>query len=159
MIEAIDYFIDSDTVWALVEHEGRYCYFGIKADELPDGEINEEMLQTVVDERGFDPAILPHIEDTDEILQDLWNKITESENCMVFIDDPKEIDDEWKPWEDFKISQEEYEARLDKAIEEYRLEDVITKNEDECTLYACFGDLMSSFSGTFTEIPEGLTAV
>jgi hypothetical protein len=146
---AESYFIDSDTVWVMLITDNRWCYYGIKTNEIPEGKIVLNTLKEIAEEKEFDPINLPHIEDTDPVLQDLWKGIVGSENNMLFIDAPGVDEFAWEPWTEMNITQIEYEDRLDKEIEKYHLEDVITKNEDDCTLYTVYGNLMSSFSGDY----------
>lgn len=153
-MNAQSYFTDADMVWVLLINNRRWCYYGVKDpsnDILTqlDKKSGLEKLKHIAEEKDFDPEKLPHIEDADPVLQHLWKEIVGSENNMLFIDVPGVDEFAWKPWTEMNIPQNEYEDRLDKEIKKYHLEDVITKNEDNCTLYTVYGSLMSSFSGDY----------
>jgi hypothetical protein len=154
--------VDGEHAWALVVHNNRYCYWGCKIkDVFPDSQDfydgcdqGSKLLLNKILRDGFDPAKLPHIEDADPVMQQLWRNITESDNNMWFIDEPAYSSDteEDMVWAyDFGITRDEYERRMDAAIKKYHLEDVITKCEDESTMYTCYGDLQSMFSGPLHE--------
>ena len=159
-MKIIDFFCEDDCshIWAYVENEGRGCYWGVEVDKIPGFDSGKfydgsnagiEAIMPVLLESGFDPAKLPHIEDADPVMQQLWRNITESDNNMWFIDEPAYSGDEEEDtvWAyDFGITREEYERRVDAAIRKYELQDVITKYEDGYSLYTCYGDLQSSFS-------------
>ena len=150
---------DDGQIWARVVHNNRYCYWGCKTkDVFPDSqdfydgcEQGSKLLLDKILRDGFDPAKLPYIEDASPAMQQLWYGITDSDNCMQFVDD---IDSDYsegdEPWEVLTLSKEEYQAQIDADIKKYHLEDVITKYEDEATMYTCYGDLQSEFSGSDT---------
>lgn len=150
MVKVTDYYYDNpddEVIWVLAENDGRYCYVSHPSDILPYAAANgdQEYFEDIERElaaTGFDPAKLPHIEDADPILIRLYHNIVESENCMWFVEQEYEEGD--APWDEFEISQEEYEHRLDAEIKKYKLEAVVVKNED--ALYTCYGNLQNAFS-------------
>lgn len=111
-----EYTSYDNITWYLLENNGRACFSRDKTT---------------------DPATLPYIEYTDPVLQDMYHCLITSDNDMWFVDTD--------PWNEFGITQEEFENRIDAMVDKYSLEDVITKNEDEA-LYTCYGDLQSRFS-------------
>jgi len=144
---------DDEQVWARVVHNNRYCYWGCKAkDVFPDNldfydgcEQKSKLLLDKIIREGFDPAKLPYIEDASLAMQYLWHNITNSNNCMWFVDDEEKIEFSTS-YGDWKLTKEEFQRQVDADVEKYHLEDVITKNEDEA-MYTCYGDLQSKFSG------------
>ena len=167
-MEIIHYFedIEGENVWALVVNKNKYCYWRIRNEDLPseffedlcsarkDIERRKQILLGAASMKMFDPAKLPYIKDEDEVLQNVWQECTDSENCMWFIDDPTkneiaEGDDDWTAWNKLGISRDEYIQRMDAAIKKNRLEDVIEKNAEEGLLYTCYGDLASRFSDIY----------
>lgn len=158
-IDIRDCFIDEDDehIWALVAHNNRYCYWGCDINEVfPPGydefgsnkELCNKLLLDKILRDGFDPAKLPYIEDASPAMQQLWHNITDSDNCMWFVDN-----DEFEfssYYEDLKLTKEEFQKQVDADIKKYHLEDVITKYEDATAMYTCYGDLQSKFSGSDT---------
>lgn len=153
-MQILGFFMDveGEPPWALVENKGRSCYWNPKTELDFDADRNIMSPELILLKSGFDPAKLPHIEDMDPVLQQLWREITMSENNMWFV----EYDE--APWNDFGISREEYELRIDTLIEKYDLQDVITKNEDDC-LYTCYGNLQSKFSEPYTGDTSDMTVM
>lgn len=135
-------------VWAYVENKGRGCWYGIDDACFKNVEQGDEdlALLQLIERDGFDPATLPHIEDQDKAVQRLWHDISESENCMWFVDKAEYTGGDDPDWVLCGFSQEEYERQIDDAIKKYRLKDVIAKNEDEGVLYTCYGNFQSAFS-------------
>lgn len=156
-IHVDDWFYDiagSEQIWARVVHNNRYCYWGCKTkDVFPDSQDfydgckqGSKLLLDKILRDGFDPAKLPHIEDASPAMQYLWHNITDSDNCMWFVDN-----DEFEfssYYEDLKLTKEEFQKQVDADIKKYHLEDVITKYEDATAMYTCYGDLQSKFSGS-----------
>jgi hypothetical protein len=151
------YFDDEgEQIWALVVHNGRYCYWGCKTESVfghtvnCDSALGNKLLLAKILHDGFDPDSLPHIEDVSPAMQRLWRDITDSDNNMWFVEDEEES------WNELGLTKEEYQRQVDADIKKYRLEDVIEKYEDEDTLYTCYGDLQSRFSGKDTNIERGI---
>lgn len=141
--------IQENLVLAYLVNKGRGCWYGCDFDIIEgcDGELDtckKVILDTAI-QNGFDPASLPHIEDTDPLLKELYDNVSQSESSMWFVE-PGDIDKEI-------ISQEEYEQRIDDVIKKYHLEDVITKNSDGC-LYSCYAELQWRFSEAETNMPS-----
>ncbi len=147
---------DEEQIWALVVHDGRYCYWGCKTKDVffdnldfyNGCEQGKRLLLDKIIHDGFDPAKLPYIEDASPAIQQLWYNVTDSENCMWFVDDENlELGEGYEPWEVLKLTKEEYQKQIDTDIKKYHLEDVITKYEDTFTTYTCYGGLQTKFSG------------
>ena len=79
-----------------------------------------------------------YIEDVDPILRDMWKEYRNSNNNTWF------IEEDFEPWEDYDITREEYENRIDNAIKEYNLENIIVKGEDDA-MYTVYGDFLKCF--------------
>jgi len=155
-IHVDDWFYDiagGEQVWARVVHNNRYCYWGCETkDVFPDSqdfydgcEQGNKLLLDKIIRDSFDPAKLPRIEDASPAMQYLWHNITDSDNCMWFVDN-----DEFEfssYYEDLKLTKEEFQKQVDADIKKYHLEDVITKYEDATAMYTCYGDLQAKFSG------------
>ncbi len=155
-----DWFYDiagDEQIWARVIHNNRYCYWGCETkDVFPDSqdfydgcEQGNKLLLDKILRDGFDPAKLPYIENASPAMQYLWHNITDSDNCMWFVDN-----DEFEfssYYEDLKLTKEEFQKQVDADIKKYHLEDVITKYEDATAMYTCYGDLQSKFSGEIHE--------
>lgn len=158
-IHVASWFYDiagSEQIWARVVHNNRYCYWGCETKDVfpnsqdfyEDCEQGKKLLMDKILRDGFDPAKLPCIEDASPAMQHLWYNITDSDNCMWFIDDENpDLGKGYEPWEVLELSKEEFQKQIDADIKKYHLEDVITKYEDEATMYTCYGDLQSKFSG------------
>ncbi len=143
----VSYFEDGKIDWCYVENQNRGCWYSIEWEEMQNmiGPIEGAHLAAIKN-KGFDPAKLPHIEDQDKAVQALWYNISDSENNMWFVDKPGYTGGDDPDWVLCGLSQEEFERQVDAAIKKYHLEDVIVKNEDDETLYTCYGDFQSAFS-------------
>lgn len=150
-------FDADDVVWGYVTENGRSCYRGINIDDLPgdfgdpndDSPMQREIFCDILKKQGFDFTAIPHIEDATPAVQLLWKEIMGSENCMWFVEDDSDYYG-YNPWDEIGITREEFERQVDSDIEKYGLQDVIVKYDDD-TLYTCYGDLMSSFTGIISE--------
>ncbi|WP_407396746.1 hypothetical protein [Anaerovibrio sp.] len=149
-----DFIVDDENefLWVLAEKNGRCCYVGFSLNEVPglpivqnayDSDEAKNMILNVIKGKNINPVDLPHIEDTDSVLQYLWHDIVLSSNLTHFIEE--EYPFGGSPWDSLKISKSEFEKRMDAAIEKFALGDVIVKGDGDA-LYTVYGDFQSRFS-------------
>ena len=153
---------DTKTLWMVaLDQNNRIGYLPLDTDKHPAfSEIlnsampfrAEETLKRASELLRADNSIdenfsmRPHIEDASPALQLLFDEMESfSDSITYFVEENDQI------WEDLGISRQEFEQQIDSDIEKFGLSECVCKlADDEATLYTCYGNLLCSFSKSYS---------